>query len=149
MPIESTLSFRPLPGPLPHKKLQAYRKDAGWSASSLNDNTPHHPLGTVQWVSVESGKQQVGIARLELAPPEFCCVADFIISSKYRGRGIGSWFLRHIEQYCSGYGIRRLLLQPERGTQAFYAAHAYHRDPVAPDFLKKDLNPFQRKLFMR
>ncbi len=94
------------------------------------------------------GKRCAGIARLELAAPEFCYVADFIISSKFRRRGIGSWFLHAIEQYAGSHGIKRLVLQAEAGSEAFYKAHHFVSDPYVPTFLKKDLPPFQRKMFM-
>ncbi|MBA5635828.1 GNAT family N-acetyltransferase [Duganella sp. LX20W] len=140
------LSFRPLAKP-PTKLLHAMRRDAGWPAANRADQAQPHPMGRVQWVSVESGKATIAIARLELAPPEFCYLADLIVASKHRGQGVGRWFLQHIEQYCVGQGIRRLLLQAAPDTEPFYTALLFAPDARAPGFLKKDLNPFQRKLF--
>jgi len=144
----SPLVFQPLPSAPSDKLLQAWRKDAGWSVSASSPPFTH-ARATVQWVSVQSGKNRAGIARLELAPPEFCYVADLIIASKFRRRGIGNWFLRAIEQYAAGHGIKRLLLQAEAGTEAFYAARQFVNDPLVAGFLKKDLPLLQRKLFLK
>lgn len=142
-----TLTFRPLAKP-PTKLLHSMRRDAGWPETNPIDHAQTHPKGRVQWVSVENAKIPIAIARLELAPPEFCYLADLIVASKYRGLGVGRWFMRHIEQYCVDMGIRRLLLQAAPDTEHFYAALMFAPDTRAPGFLKKELNPFQRKLFI-
>lgn len=141
------LTFRPLAKP-PAKLLHTMRRDAGWPADNPTDHAQTHPMGRVQWVSVESAKATIAIARLELAPPEFCYVADLIVASKHRGQGVGRWFLQQIEQYCVSTGIHRLLLQAAPGTETFYATLQFAPDPRAPGFLKKNLNPFQRKMFL-
>lgn len=145
--MPAQLQFRPLNTPLSKKLLQAFRKDVGW-ATTPQSSIPANPHGKVQWVTVESGKECIGIARLELAPPEFCHVADLIISSKHQRKGVGSWFLKHIEQYCGNFGVRRLVLEPHSGSEKFYAARAFNSDPLVPSMLRKELNPFQRKLFI-
>ncbi len=144
--LPAPLLFEALASPPSRKALAAWRKDAGWASTAAPDK-PQHPKGLVQWVGVLAGKQRAGIARLELAPPEFCYVADLIVASKFRQRGIGSWFLVAIEQYAHSAGIKRLLLEPEPGTEGFYTARGFVRDPYVPTFLKKDLPPLQRKLF--
>lgn len=141
------LMFHPLESPLPDKALMTFRKDAGWEHTAP-PSPSQDPRGRVQWVAVELEKQQIGIARLELAPPQFCYVADLIVLGKFRKRGIGRWFIQRIEQYCSGFGIRRLLLEAGPGTAAFYAALDFHPDPLLPSMLKKDINPFQPKMFL-
>ena len=141
------LQFIPLKAPLCNKALLAYRKDAAWS-SPLPNATATDARGKVQWVSVEWKAKQIGIARLELAPPEFCYLSELIISSKLRGRGVGRWFMARIEQYCHAQGIRRLLLEAGDGTESFYKSQAFVADPLLPNLLKKDINPFQRKMFM-
>lgn len=141
------LEFRPLAAPLSAKALEAYRKDAAMSGASPR-KTAENVRGKLQWVSVEHKKKQIGIARLELAPPEFCYVSELIISSKFRGQGIGHWFMTRIEQYCLGLGIRRLLLEAGDGTDAFYKSQAFVADPLVPNMLKKEINPFQRKMFI-
>lgn len=145
--MSPALTFRPLAKP-PTKLLRTLRRDAGWPATDPGDHAQPNPLGRVQWVSVEAARDTIGIARLELAPPEFCYVADLIVASKHRGQGVGRWFLQHIEQYCAGAGIRRLLLQAAADTETFYAALQFAPDPRAPGFLKKELNPFQRRMFL-
>ncbi len=129
------------------KALSAWRKNAGWSQPVL-PHTLQHPHAEVRWVQVMAGKEPAGIARLELAPPEFCYVADFVIASKLRRQGVGSWFLHAIELYVGGFGIKRLVLQAQAGSEGFYAAHHFVDDPYVPNFLKKDLSPLQRKLFI-
>jgi GNAT superfamily N-acetyltransferase len=141
------LQFRPLKAPLSNKALEAYRKDAAWSAP-LPKQTATDARGKVEWVSDEWKAKQIGIARLELAPPEFCYLSELIISSKFRGRGVGRWFMARIEQYCHAQGIRRLLLEAGDGTESFYKSQAFVADPLLPNLLKKDINPFQRKMFM-
>jgi len=144
---QAPLQFVPLASPPNAKALLAWRTDAGWSAPFAEPMQPH-PKAQIVWVSVQAGKERIGIARLELAPPEFCFVADLIISSKHRARGAGTWFLKAIEQFCIGRQIKRLLLQPHAGTEQFYVARHFVDDPHVAGILKKDLNPFQRKLFM-
>src|SRR3954464_13493182 len=117
--MNANLEFRPLKAPLSTKALLAYRKDGGLSGT-LPQRSAQDGRGKVQWVSVEANGKQIGIARLELAPPEFCFVSELIISSKFRGQGIGHWFMTRIEQYCLGQGIRRLLLEAGDGTETFY-----------------------------
>ncbi|MBA5605129.1 GNAT family N-acetyltransferase [Duganella sp. FT3S] len=145
--MSPTLTFRPLPK-MPAKLLHAMRRDAGAPAVGPGDAAQARALGRVQWVSVAMADTVIGIARLEMAPPEFCYVADLIVSSKHRGQGVGRWFMQHIEQYCVAMGIRRVLLQAADGAEGFYATQGFAPDARAPGFLKKELNPFQRKLFI-
>ena len=144
--MHEDLQFAPLKSPPSPKALSAYRKDADWPDMPLPKKID--PRGRIVWVSVESHQKQIAIARLELAPPEFCYVADVIVSSKFRGRGVGHWFMQRIEQYCNGLGIRRLLLEAGNGTEAFYQSLAFVNDPLVPSMLKKDINPLQRKMFL-
>lgn len=127
--------------------MRAFRKDAGWATGDSKASSGNHPRGRVQWVSVDCGKKMIGIARLELAPPEFCYLSDLIISPAYQGQGVGHWFLKNIERYCAQFGIPRLLLEPAEDTKAFYEKMHFVADPYVATFLKKDINPFQRKMF--
>jgi GNAT superfamily N-acetyltransferase len=141
------LVFRPLSAPLSDKILQAFRKDAGWG----NRETPGldaaaRPGGVVQWVTVESGKKRVGIARLELAPPQFCYVADLIVLQSHRGHGVGEWFMKQIEQYCLGLGVPRVLLRPLEDNRGFYEKLNFVPDPLVAGFLKKEILPMRRKM---
>jgi N-acetylglutamate synthase-like GNAT family acetyltransferase len=144
--MNTDLQFRPLKAPLSTKALMAYRKDGGLSGT-VPQQKSQDARGKVQWVSVEANGKQVGVARLELAPPEFCYVSELIISSKFRGLGIGHWFMTRIEQYCLAQGIRRLLLEAGDGTESFYKSQSFVSDPYLPNMLKKEINPFQRKVF--
>jgi GNAT superfamily N-acetyltransferase len=145
--MQASLVFRPLPAPLGAKVLKAFRKDAGWSDV---DNTALdgalHPGSQVQWATVESSNKTIGIARLELAPPQFCYVSDLIILSKYRGRGVGEWLINHIERYCLGLGIPRMLLRPLEHNKGFYEKLHFVADPHVAGFLKKEISPFRRKI---
>lgn len=145
--MSTDLQFRPLKAPLSNKALLAYRKDAD-ADGALPQRAAQDVRGKVRWVSVEANGKQIGVARLELAPPEFCFVSELIISSKFRGQGIGHWFMTRIEQYCLGLGIRRLLLEAGDGTDAFYKSQSFMPDPHMPSVLKKDIYPFQRKAFI-
>lgn len=144
--MDLDLQFRLLKAPPSTKALLALRKDAGLSGS-LPGAKPGDLRGKVQWVAVELKNKQIGIARLELAPPEFCFVSDLMIASQHRGRGAGEWLLKHIEQYCLSLNIRRLLLEAEDGTDKFYIGQSFVADPLLPRLYRKEINPFQRKLF--
>ncbi|ELX13873.1 hypothetical protein Jab_1c25130 [Janthinobacterium sp. HH01] len=143
MPLE--LQFVALKSAISAKVLHSYHQDANWpSAIEL----PHDPRGKVVWVSVEMKGKQIAIARLELAPPEFCAVSEVIVRSKYRSQGVGRWFMHRIEQYCNSLGIRRLVLQPTSASEKFYESLSFHNDPYIPTLLKKDVNPLLPKMFL-
>jgi GNAT superfamily N-acetyltransferase len=143
--MQSSLSFRPLSEPLPEKVLLAFRKDAGWSNRDTSRlGQAGRPGSVVQWVTVEAGKRRVGIARLELAPPQFCYLSDFIVLASHRGRGVGEWFMKQIEQYCIGVGIPRVLLQPLDDSRGFYDKLKFTDDPLVAGFLKKEIGPMRR-----
>ncbi len=140
------LQFRLMPAMPPMKLLMSYRKDAKLDTKPPRvDASGKH--GKVQWVAVDRNNKQIGMARLEMAPPEFCFVSDLIILSPHRGRGVGSWFLRRIEQYCVSTSIKRLLLEASEGTDQFYKAQAFVDDPLLPRLMRKELNPFQPRMF--
>jgi len=145
--MQPSLTFRPLSAPLPDKVLLAFRKDAGWSnrdtAAAANAGGMG---GLVQWVTVESGKKRVAIARLELAPPQFCFVSDLIVLNAHRGRGVGEWLIKQIELHCLGLGIPRVLLQPMEHNRAFYEKLDFVADPLIAGFLKKEIRPQRRML---
>lgn len=143
--MQSSIVFQLLPGPIPPKTLLAFRKDAGWSNDELAEKS-FHPASRVQWVTVQTGSRTIGIARLELAPPQFCFVSDLIVSSKHRGRGLGVWFMQQIERHCLAQGIPRVLLQPTQASQGFYEKLSFVSDPLVAGFLKKDINPLRRRL---
>jgi GNAT superfamily N-acetyltransferase len=143
--MQSSLTFRPLSAPLSDKILLAFRKDAGWSNRDTADLGRVGRAGsTVQWVTVEAGKRRIGIARLELAPPQFCYVSDLIVLSSHRGHGVGEWFMKQIEQHCIALGIPRVLLQPLGGNRGFYDKLNFTDDPLVAGFLKKELQPQRR-----
>lgn len=144
--MELDLQFRLMKAPPASKVLLAFRKDAD-SEGVLPQPKAADPRGKVQWVAVELKNKQIGIARLELAAPEFCFISELIILSQYRGRGIGHWIMKRIEQYCASVGIKRLLLEAGDGTDNFYQSQAFVADPLMPRLLRKDINPFQRKMF--
>lgn len=130
----------------PAKLVRSFRRDAGW-AENPPDSGSSSPKGRVVWMCMLADRQKIGIVRLELAPPEFCYVADLIILRQHRSRGLGRRFMAHIESFCAGLGIKRLLLEPKQDAAAFYAALNFVQDPFVPGFLKKDINPFQKKAF--
>lgn len=129
---------------LPFKELKAFHEDAGWEAPKL----PKEARGQVQWAVVSVAKNRAAIARLELARPEFCFVTHLAVLSKFRGRGVGGWLLQQVEQHCREQGIRRLILEPAPGTEAYYQAHHFIPDPLVPGCVKKDLPPLLRRRFV-
>jgi GNAT superfamily N-acetyltransferase len=139
------LAFLPLDGPQVAKLLQVFRQDAGWTAG--NDDAlagALRPGSSVRWMTVRAGQKTVALARLELAPPQFCVVSDLIVLSDYRKRGIGAWFMEQIEQHCREQGITRVVLQSLGTSRAFYDRLAFVDDPLVPGFLKKELRPLRR-----
>jgi GNAT superfamily N-acetyltransferase len=144
--MDLDLQFRPMKAPPTTKALLAFRKDAGLKGA-LPAPKAHDARGTVQWVSVELKNKQIGIARLELAPPAFCFVSDLMVTSQYRGRGVGHWFVTRIEQFCLGSGIQRLLLEAEDGTDGFYKSQSFMADPLSPRLYRKEISPLQRRIF--
>jgi N-acetylglutamate synthase-like GNAT family acetyltransferase len=144
--MDLDLQFRVLKTPPATKVVMAFRRDAD-AEGALPRASASDPRGKVQWVAVELKNKQIGIARLELAAPEFCFVSELMILSQYRGQGIGHWIMKRIEQYAHGLGIRRLLLVAGEGTDSFYKSQAFISDPLMPRMLRKDINPFQPKMF--
>ena len=145
--MQSSLSFRVLTSPLSDKILLAFRKDAGWSNRDTSAlGRAGRPGSLAQWVTVESGKKRVAIARLELAPPQFCFVSDLIVLREHRGRGIGEWLMQQIERHCMRQSIPRVLLQPMADNRAFYEKLDFVADPLVAGFLKKDIRPLQRRM---
>lgn len=129
---------------LPFKEVKAFHEDAGWDVPKL----PKESRGQVQWVVVSVGKSRAAIARIESARPEFCFVTNLVVLGKFRGRGVGGWLLQQIEQHCQQQGIRRLILEPAPGTEAYYQAHHFIRDPLVPSCVKKDIPPLLRRRFV-
>ncbi|MYM25022.1 GNAT family N-acetyltransferase [Duganella sp. FT135W] len=144
--MDLDLQFRLLKTAPATKVLMAFRRDAG-AKGALSQPTAADPRGKVQWVSVELKNKQIGIARMEMAAPEFCFVSELIILSEYRGQGIGHWIMKRIEQYALSMGIRRLLLVAGEGTDNFYKSQSFISDPFMPRMLRKEINPFQPKMF--
>jgi GNAT superfamily N-acetyltransferase len=145
--MQPSLTFRPSSTPLPEKVVLAFRKDAGWSNRDTSDIArAGRPGSLVQWVTVEAGKRRIAIARLELAPPQFCFVSDLIVLSSHRGRGVGEWFMKQIEQHCASFGIPRVLLQPLDDNRGFYRKLNFIEDPLSAGFLKKDILPQRRTM---
>jgi GNAT superfamily N-acetyltransferase len=144
--MDLDLQFRVLKTPPATKVVMNFRRDAD-AEGALPRPAASDPRGKVQWVAVELKKKQIGIARLELAAPEFCFVSELMILSSYRGQGIGHWVMKRIEQYAHSLGIRRLLLVAGEGTDNFYKSQSFISDPLMPRMLRKDINPFQPKIF--
>jgi GNAT superfamily N-acetyltransferase len=140
------LQFRPMKAPPTNKALLVFRKDAGFN-STMPQKAAHDARGVIQWVSVELKNKQIGIARLEIAPPMFCFVSELMILSPYRGQGVGHWLIKRIEQYCLGRGTQRLILEAAEGTDKFYSSQAFVPDPLLPRLWRKEISPLQRKIF--
>lgn len=144
MPVEFT--FVPLQATFPAKRLRAYRQEAEWADPP--QRAAADPRGRVLWVSVQVGREEIGIARLELAAPEFCFLSELIIRRNWRGKGAGRWFVQRIERYCAALGIRRLVLEAAPGSEAFYASLQFAANPRLPTMLSKELPLLQAKMFV-
>lgn len=143
--MQASVAFRLLPGPIPPKTLRAFRKDAGWADTDVAPQA-FHPASRVQWATIQTGSRTIGIARLELAPPQFCYLSDLIVLSGHRGRGLGGWFMAQIERHCADQGIPRVLLQPTGASQGFYEKLRFVSDPRVAGFLKKEIGPPRRRV---
>jgi GNAT superfamily N-acetyltransferase len=144
--MKPALAFLPLATGQAAKALQHFRRDAGWTGTTAAAMAEAlQPGSRVQWVSVRAGQKTVALARMELAPPQFCFVSDLIVLSGWRGRGVGEWFMRQIEQDCLAQGIPRVVLQALAPSRGFYEKLHFVDDPLAAGFLKKELNPLQRR----
>jgi GNAT superfamily N-acetyltransferase len=144
--MQSTPTFHLMPTAPTPKVLKAFRRDAGWTdAGDAALNGAFAPGSTVQWVAVRDGRNTIGIARLELAPPRFCFLSELVILSAHRGRGVGEWFMAQIERLCLERGVGRVVLQPHGDSDGFYARLRFEADPLVAGFLKKDIHPLQRK----
>jgi len=140
------LQFRPMASPPERKFLQAFHQEAGWAPLPRKElEKVLAPNPRMQWVCVEVDKAIIGIARLELVPPEFCYLSSLVIKRKYRRQGIGRWLLHHVEALCLKRGVKRLLLLPEVGSNEFYDALGFVPDPLVQGILKKELSPFGLK----
>lgn len=116
------------------------------SLGATHRAAPQNPRGRVQWVQALSGQDIIGIARLELAPPAFCYLAELVIAAPFRRSGVGSWFMHSIEQHCISLTIPRLLLQPDPDAVGFYRALKFVREPQFSGFLIKYLYPIPQPL---
>ncbi|WP_296945212.1 GNAT family N-acetyltransferase [uncultured Massilia sp.] len=143
--MHASISFRLLPDTIAPKTLKAFRRDAGWNVDGQDAGRPAQPGGLVRWAVVQTGSRTIGIARLELAPPQFCYVSDLILLKPHRGRGLGGWFMQQIERHCMDMGIPRVLLQPTGGSAGFYEKLSFSADPHVAGFLKKELGPQRRR----
>jgi len=142
---ETQLAFCLLKRPPSKKLLQTFYKEAEWLAAK--DGFKKAPKSNVkeQWVSVELKNVQIGVARLALAAPEFCYLSHLVIRGKYRGKGVGRWFIKNIELFCIKLGIKRLLLEPEGESLPFYQAISFVPDSFVKGILKKEISAFQMK----
>ena len=144
--MHSTLTLHFLPALPSPKLLREFRKDAGWDQDTDALRRGLMPGSEVKWATVQSGKKTVGIARLELARPQFCYVSELMVLKAWRGRGIGEWFMKQIELHCFETGIPRVLLQPKEEARAFYEKLDFVADPMVAGFLKKDIAPQRRRM---
>jgi GNAT superfamily N-acetyltransferase len=145
--MQDSLVFRLLPAPPTPKTLLVFRRNAGWNTldpASIAEALVPRP--GMQWVTVLQRHRTVAIARLELAPPQFCFVSDCIVDRSMRGRGVGSWLLGQVERECRERGIPRLLLRPTDESLGFYRKLGFTPDTAVAGFLRKDVGPVRRRL---
>lgn len=144
--MHASLTLHLLPALPSPKLLREFRKDAGWDKDTDAMRGGLMPGSEVKWATVKSGQKTVGIARLELARPQFCHVSELMILKDYRGRGIGEWFMKQIELHCFETGIPRVLLRPKDEARGFYEKLDFVSDPLVAGFMKKDIAPQRRRM---
>jgi len=144
--MHASLTLHLLPALPSPKLLREFRKDAGWDKDTDAMRSGLMPGSEVKWATVQAGQKTVGIARLELARPQFCFVSELMVLKAYRGRGIGEWFMKQIELHCFETGIPRVLLQPKDDARAFYEKLDFVNDPLVAGFMKKDIAPQRRRM---
>jgi GNAT superfamily N-acetyltransferase len=144
--MHASLTLHLLPALPSPKLLREFRKDAGWDKDTDAMRGGLMPGSEVKWATVQSGQKTVGIARLELARPQFCYVSELMVLKAWRGRGIGEWFMKQIELHCFETGIPRVLLQPKDDARAFYEKLDFVADPMVAGFMKKDIAPQRRRM---
>lgn len=140
------LDFQPLTSPLAVKTLRHFRRDAGWDIDGAAAYGENAFRGRVQWVTASLKNKVIGIARLELAPPQFCYLSDLIVLRAYYGRGVGAWLMDHIEYHCRALAIPRVILRPLEDNRRFYEKRHFVADPLVAGFLKKEIGPSRRLL---
>jgi GNAT superfamily N-acetyltransferase len=135
-----SLKFDLLATPPVAKMLLAFREDAGWTTApsrSVADALCSNPR--MRWAVVRRGQKTIAIARLEIAPPQFCFISDFIVLNAWHGRGVGTWFMERIEEHCRAMTILRILLEPAEGSRGFYERLGFAGNAAIPGFMVKYL----------
>ena len=124
----------------PKKTLEFFQKEAGWD-KELVTRKPIllSPGSRIVWVKVMHGLSIIAIARLKIAPPEFCYLSNFLVMNAYREKGIGRQFLSNIEEYCVSFRIKLLVLEPTDESLMFYQNLSYAREPKLDGYLSKAL----------
>ena len=59
---------------------------------------------------IYSREQQIGFARMITDQTSFAYLADVFIDDKFRGKGLGKWFVETILAHPGLQGLRRILL---------------------------------------
>jgi GNAT superfamily N-acetyltransferase len=139
--ITLTLQFKVLATPPSRKSLVSLRKDAGWTVESQEIERLRRPAPDLIWMAaVQQGSETpVGLGRLQLAGKGVAFLSEFVVKKELTGRGIGSVFLKHIENFCSTSGVERLALRPVPSSVNFYQSRGFAQDPVFPEVLMKIL----------
>lgn len=134
--------FDVLASPPSKKVLMSLRLGAGWAIESDDIERLRRPAPDVIWVAATRDKTQavIGLGRLQMAPRRgVAFLSDFVVKQELTGRGIGSHFLKHIEQFCVASGVERLALIPGVSRMSFYQSRGFSPDPALPHVLAKIL----------
>ena len=144
----SDLTFHLLPEPPSKKVLQVFQKDAGTDQIIRRQSRSVLPNAKDQWIAIRCSKALIGIARLELAPPKFCHMSNFILLNTHRRKGIGRWSMKRIEEYCFSLGIQYIVLEPTEQSLPFYTALSFVPDPLVKGALRKNVGIFMKQRFL-
>ena len=139
-PMQQNLYLYPANVNPPEEVLTFFQNEAGWTEKLVN----RKPLllnkyTYVQWLTLTDGPVSLAIARLKIAPPEFCFVSNFILAKDYRLQGYGRSLMTEIEDLARAKNLKRVVLQATGESNLFYEKLGYLKSRKLKGFLVKAL----------
>ncbi|XP_026743222.1 N-alpha-acetyltransferase 80 isoform X1 [Trichoplusia ni] len=82
-------------------------------------------------ILINDAKHLLGHCKLTAIPsiPESCFIETVVISKVMRGRKLGSYLMRQVEEYCTDVLKLKMLHLSTKGQEAFYAKLGYKECP--------------------
>ena len=103
-------------------RFEVLRKPWDKSESTTKDETENSSLHFL--VKNEKG-QSVGTGRMQINSEEEAQVRSMAVLDTYKGKGIGSLILNHIEQLAKEKGIKHIVLDARENAINFYEKNGY------------------------